>query len=128
MDGKSEQEGLRHLWSEREGNDAHRVAFFFEHGFWPRYCLHSCDNPPCVNVRHLRDGTQVDNMADRVSRNRQSYPFKKLNAEIHAQIRKRGLEGENTYALAREYGLAQSTVHYIVKGRRKQRISAESRS
>lgn len=103
---------------------AHRVVFYFEHGFWPRYCLHSCDNPPCVNVRHLRDGTQADNMADMLSKNRQNFRFKKLNAEIHVEIRRRGLSGETTKALATEYGLATSTVWYIVKGKQQQRVPA----
>lgn len=32
--------------------------------------LHGCDNPPCCNPAHLRQGTQAENIADMVARNR----------------------------------------------------------
>lgn len=34
--------------------------------------LHSCNNPPCCNPDHLREGTLQDNMDDKVRANRQS--------------------------------------------------------
>ena len=50
---------------------APRVAFFLTHGHWPTPCvLHSCDNPPCVNPEHLREGGQFENSADRERRRR----------------------------------------------------------
>lgn len=32
--------------------------------------LHRCDNRPCVNTEHLWLGTNADNVADRVAKNR----------------------------------------------------------
>src|SRR5688572_669144 len=51
---------------------AHRAAWEVEHGpLPPGMCaLHSCDNPPCINVRHLFAGTRVDNAKDRESKRR----------------------------------------------------------
>lgn len=36
------------------------------------YCLHSCDRPVCVNLRHLRWGTPAENVADMDARNRRT--------------------------------------------------------
>lgn len=60
---------------------AHRVAWEAAHGPIPRglFVLHSCDNPPCVNLEHLRLGTQQDNVRDREERNRRAAPIGELN-------------------------------------------------
>lgn len=54
-------------------NGTHRVAWEHFHGSIPKgLCvLHSCDNPPCFKIEHLRLGTHADNAADKVARNRQ---------------------------------------------------------
>ena len=54
----------------KEQGLAHRVVA--EHHFGPSelHVLHSCDNPPCVNIEHLRYGTQSENMRDMVERGR----------------------------------------------------------
>lgn len=55
----------------------HRMAAEVEHGAGgDLHCLHSCDNPPCVNPRHLRWGTHKENMEDAVKRGRREYPEK----------------------------------------------------
>ena len=45
---------------------AHRVAWIRAHGEIPEgmVVMHTCDNPPCVSVDHLRLGTQQENIAD----------------------------------------------------------------
>lgn len=50
---------------------AHREAFHLATGRRALFSvLHSCDNPPCCNPAHLREGTQADNIAECVSKNR----------------------------------------------------------
>ena len=44
---------------------ATHVAWFLETGSWPQHQMcHTCDNPGCVRVAHLWDGTQKENMSD----------------------------------------------------------------
>lgn len=53
---------------------AHRLSHAIASGRDPvgRLVLHSCDNPPCVNPQHLRDGTHSENMRDAISRGRKT--------------------------------------------------------
>ena len=43
---------------------AHHVAWFFAHGVWPSYLMHTCDTPQCVNPDHLRESTNLENHQD----------------------------------------------------------------
>jgi hypothetical protein len=79
-------------------------------GLW---VLHSCDTPACCNPDHLRLGTHDDNVADKVSRRRQSrpvgtlHPMHKLDEGHVAEIRRSRLGGA---VLAKKYGVSQATI------------------
>lgn len=49
---------------------AHRVSLALAEGPIPegKFALHRCDNPPCVNPKHLYAGTASDNMRDALAR------------------------------------------------------------
>lgn len=97
------------------------------------HALHSCPGggePACANPRHLRWGTNAENIADKVDAGRQHRPVgeksptARLTADAVREIRRRhvpGLQhvhdGGNTMALAAEYGVSRDTILAVVAGR-----------
>ena len=99
---------------------AHRFAWLMEKGEIPKgkVILHKCDNPCCVNVEHLRMGTQKDNVADMIAKGRknpargEACSKSKLVSEQVYEIR--ALEGKmSARAIGRKYGIDHKSVRKI---------------
>lgn len=111
--------GITSAYGQRKS--AHHAAWFLAEGYWPKYLLHSCDNPPCVNRRHLSEGTHLQNMREATERNRRNFDnplfgearAKKLTRDIAREIFTKFHEGAVISALTDEYGLSPATVHRI---------------
>lgn len=104
---------------------AHRYSYELENGpLDDEYVLHSCDNPPCVNPRHLSKGDQFDNMRDAAEKGRTAsgggVSWAKLSEDDVAEIRRRYAEEDVSYReLGKEYGVSLQHIGHIVIGTRR---------
>lgn len=63
---------------------SHRIAFFLENGFLPsdRIVCHTCDNPKCINPKHLFLGNDKINVGDAIVKGKH-VSVTKSNAHPH---------------------------------------------
>lgn len=102
---------------------AYRLAFKLVNGRWPTPCgLHTCDNPPCFNPRHIVEGTNAENVADRQRKGRSKGAIgsknsaAKVTEDLVLQIRLESVSLRQI-DLASKYGLHRSTIRKILIGK-----------
>ena len=104
----------------------HRVAWVLSNGEIPKgMCvLHTCDNPPCVNPRHLFLGTKADNNKDRERKGRGVYSrgeecsWAKLTWKKVRRIRKVYAAGKaGQLQLAKTYGVDPKAIWQVIHNR-----------
>lgn len=104
---------------------------------WPtgKEALHSCDNPPCVNPRHIRPASRLENARDMAEKGRGSIgdangmrrmPLNRRHGEDHwlaalneakvREIRRLRTEGLGYTLIARAIGSNETTVKRVIKG------------
>ena len=99
--------------------DAHRLAWTLRFGEVPKgkFVCHHCDNRICINPLHLFIGTNADNQADAARKGRYSgtrNPNSKLTEAGVRLMREWYRRGRSQTRLAKEFGVGQATVHYVV--------------
>ena len=110
----------------RRSISAHRLAYLVWNGEIPdgyEVC-HKCDNPSCINPRHLFVGTRSDNIADRERKGRnvvkvgEEQPRSKLTKkDVNAARWERAHNGTTYQALANKYGVSKKTIQNAIKGK-----------
>lgn len=108
----------------------HHVAWELAHGPLPAkpgyhgtVVRHTCDNPKCCNWRHLRHGTQLENVEDMDLKGRRRPPgsyARKLTPEQVAAII---ADPRPHRVIAREYGISDTHVGALKRGERLRALS-----
>jgi len=102
---------------------AHRLAFTLAYGDPVGAVVrHLCGNPSCVNPFHLAQGGHLENAADRDAHGRTARHERHGNAKLSLQdvfaIRASLAAGEKGRSLAAKYGVSESCVSLIKRGKK----------
>ena len=109
----------------RKSASAHRLAYELWVGEIPTgfEVCHKCDNPSCINPKHLFLGTRADNIADRERKGRnvvkvgEEQPRSKLTKKTVKDARwERAYKGTSFQKLADRYGVSKKTMQNAING------------
>jgi hypothetical protein len=99
----------------------HRISYAVHNGplVDSLFVLHGCDNPSCVNPKHLRLGTAADNSADMVERGRAPNVGARCHAavltdQVVRDIRARSEAGEKGCDIAADLGVSQMCISQVI--------------
>lgn len=103
---------------------AHRLSYEIFVGNIPPGLMvcHKCDNPGCINPKHLFLGTNQDNVNDREQKGRNNHYFGEsdpnaiLTTRDVLDARKARTNGATFRGLAHQYGVHVNTITRAVKG------------
>ena len=114
--------GYGNFWRDGRNVGAHRYSIELATGVDPgeAFVCHRCDNRLCVRPDHLFLGTPTDNIADRDAKHRQARGEKvgtsRLNEQLVHRVFALRAEGMSQPQIAREVGIANQTVSYVLSG------------
>lgn len=105
---------------------AHRFSYELAYGPIPKgngihgtVIAHSCDNPRCVNPKHLRACTQAENLRECLDKGRGNKAFgersgrAKLTEHAVALVRERIRSGRNAVEISAEFKVHQQNIREI---------------
>lgn len=76
----------RMAWKGSTNGKVHRIVYELtnDEDIEGKVIRHTCDNPRCINPKHLISGSYLDNVKDRNERER---TYKKINKEVISKVK-----------------------------------------
>lgn len=110
-DGKC-QGMIRYLWEQKYGKIPNGLLL-----------CHKCDNPSCINIDHGFLGTQKQNIADMLSKNRRNFngegnPSSKLTEEAVRYAKSKKFSPKEKIEFCVLHNITLSSFYNIEKGRK----------
>lgn len=112
--------GYAHFYRDGKIWRIHRWIYQKYYGEIPKGMLvcHSCDNPSCINLKHLFLGTQKDNIQDALKKGRMQKGENHTNSKLtENQIREIRKSYESNRVLGRKYNVNHSIIGLIKRNR-----------
>jgi len=120
---KGDKDGYIKLKRNHKKKLVHRLVYEKHFGFIPEGMLvcHKCDNPACINPKHLFLGTIADNSADMVQKGRslrgeKNAAAKLKESDVH-KIKKMLKDKISQVRIAKLFGVTKMNINAIKMGR-----------
>jgi hypothetical protein len=98
----------------------HREVFRLTTGQTPPVVMHICDNPKCINPKHLKGGTPEENMRDMDSKGRRAKGARNGNAKFSdveiAKMREAKARGVPAQRICADFGVSKGYLWKLTVG------------
>jgi len=113
---KPNEDGYPNLYRNHQSRSMHHQLYEAIYGVLVKGTVirHICDNPICINPKHLLAGTHADNCRDRAKKGRSAIGSKHGRSKL-TEIQAKEIKDStmNNMALGRKYGVDKKVIYKI---------------